>query len=190
MKVEGFAEKSADNLVKSIQKSLDNVSLSKIMTGSNKIGHGIGEERIKQVLSVYPNLLIDYKKWETKEFIDKLKELNGWEIKTSSLFVSNFEEFVKFYNSIKKYIKLEPIKKINKGVFTDMIIVLTGFRDNELQTEIENQGGKIGGTISKNTNYLVVKDQSMIDDPTEKIKKAIGLNIKIITKDKLIKMLK
>jgi NAD-dependent DNA ligase len=30
----------------------------------------------------------------------------------------------------------------------------------------------------------------MIDDPSEKIKKALELNIKIITKDKLIKMLK
>ena len=159
-------------------------------TLKNIVDHFVVCEATKTHMGQPKKINFDYKKWETKEFIDKLKELNGWEIKTSSLFVSNFEEFVKFYNSIKKYIKLEPIKKINKGVFTDMIIVLTGFRDNELQTEIENQGGKIGGTISKNTNYLVVKDQSMIDDPTEKIKKAIGLNIKIITKDKLIKMLK
>ena len=30
----------------------------------------------------------------------------------------------------------------------------------------------------------------MIDNPTDKIKKALNLNIKIITKDKLIKLLK
>lgn len=190
LKVEGFAEKSASNLVESIKTALDNVSLSKVMAGSNKIGHGIGEERIKQVLSAYPNLLTEYKKWNEKDFIDKLKEINGWETKTSTLFVSNFEEFIKFYNSIKKYIKLEEIKKVTKGEFTGQTIVLTGFRDKELQTEIESQGGKIGTTISKNTNYLVVKDQSMIDDPTDKINKAITLNIKIITRDKLIKLLK
>jgi DNA ligase (NAD+) len=190
LKVEGFAEKSADNLVNSIQKALDDISLSKIITASNKIGHGIGEERIKQVLSVYPNLLTDYKKWEKEEFIDNLKQINGWETKTSTLFVSNFEEFIKFFNSIKKHIKLEVTKKIIKGTFTDAIIVLTGFRDKDLQTQIESQGGKIGTTISKNTDYLVVKDQSMIDDPTDKIKKALDLNINIITRDKLIKMLK
>jgi NAD-dependent DNA ligase len=160
------------------------------MTASNKIGHGIGEERIKQVLLTYPNLLNDYKKWEEDEFINNLKQINGWEIKTSKLFVTNFDDFIKFFNSIKKYIKLEAIKKVINGEFTDKIIVLTGFRDKELQNKIENQGGKIGSSISKNTDFLVVKDQIMIDEPTDKIKKAIDLNIKIITKDQLIKLIK
>ena len=189
LKVEGFAEKSANNLVDSIKHALENVPLSKIMAASNKIGHGIGEERIKQVLSVYPNLLSDYKKWDEETFIENLKELNGWETKTSSLFVSNFEEFIKFFNSIKKYIKLEVTKKAVNGKFTEMTVVLTGFRDKDLQNQIESQGGKIGSTISKNTNYLVVKDQSMIDDPTDKIRKALDLGVKIITRDGLIKML-
>ena len=187
LQIPGFGEKSANNLFEAIKNALNNVSLVKIMTGSNKIGHGIGEERIKQVLTVYPNLLIDYKKWDSEKFINNLKELNGWEQKTSHLFVYNFEEFIKFFNLIKKYIKIE-INKIIKGVFSGLIIVLTGFRDKDLQTQIENQGGKIGTTITKNTDYLVVKDQSMIDNPTEKIKKAIDLNIKIITKDKILKI--
>ena len=190
LKVEGFGEKSADNLVKSINDALDNVSLSKIMTASNKVGHGIAEERIKQVLLIYPNLLTDYKKWDKEEFINNLKQINGWETKISTLFVSNFEDFIKFFNSIKKYIKLEVVKKKIKGTFTDTTIVLTGFRDKELQNQIELQGGKISASISKNTDYLVVKDQSMIDDQTDKITKALDLGIKIITKDKLIKMLK
>jgi len=190
LNVEGFGEKSADNLIESIKNAITDVPLYKIMAASNKIGHGIGEERIKQVLSIYPDLLNEYKKWDNDEFIDNLKQINGWELKTSTLFVSNFDEFIKFYNSIKKYIKLEVTKKVVKGDFTDKIIVLTGFRDKELQNKIEEQGGKIGSTISKNTNFLVVKDQSMIDEPTEKIKKASSLNIKIITRDQLIKKLK
>ena len=189
LKVEGFAEKSANNLVDSIKLALENVPLSKIMAASNKIGHGIGEERIKHVLAVYPNLLTEYKKWDEETFIENLKELNGWETKTSTLFVSNFEEFIKFFNSIKKYIKLEVNKKVVKGNFTDMVVVLTGFRDKDLQTQIESQGGKIGSSISKNTNYLVVKDQSMIDEPTDKIRKAMDLGINIITRKELIKML-
>jgi NAD-dependent DNA ligase len=160
------------------------------MAASNKIGHGIGEERIKQVLSIYPNLLTDYKKWDNKEFIENLKQINGWELKTSTLFVTNFQEFIKFFNSIKKCIKLEVIKQTIKGEFTDKIIVLTGFRDKELHNKIEEQGGKIGSSISKNTDILIVKDQSMIDEPTDKINKALNLNIKIITKDQLINLLK
>ena len=190
LNVDGFGEKSANNLVESIKIALTDIPLSKLMAASNKIGHGIGEERIKQVLLNYPNLLTEYKKWNVEEFINNLKKINGWEMKTSSLFVSNFDEFVKFYNSIKKYIKLESNKKNSKGHFTDLIVVMTGFRDKDLQEQIESQGGKIGASISKNTDYLIVKEQDMIDNPTDKIKKALNLNIKIITKDKLIKLLK
>lgn len=187
--VEGFGEKSAVNLVASIKKALSNVPLSKLMAASNKLGHGLGEERMKQVLTKYPNLMTCYKKWTKKEFIDKIKEINGWEEKTASLLVTNFGEFVKFYTLINKYIKVEEIK-ITKGEFTDKIVVFTGFRDKDLEANIEAQGGKIGSSVSKNTNYLIVKDQTVIDVPTDKVSKAISLGIKIITKEKLIKMFK
>ena len=192
MTVEGFAEKSAQNLVDSIKLALTNVPLAKLMAASNKIGPGLGEERMKQVLSVYPNLITDYKKWSKKEFINKLIEINSWEEKTSTLLVNNFDDFIKFYNSIQKYLTLEQIKvkKVVSGEFSGKIIVMTGFRDKSLQDKIESQGGKIGSSISKNTNILIVKDQSVIDDPTDKVNKAVDLGIKIITKEKAEKMVK
>ena len=105
--------------------------------------------------------------------------------------MSNFDEFIKFYNSVKNLITIKTIKKANikKGIFTDKTIVLSGFRDAELQAIIEVLGGKIGTTVSKNTNYVVVKEQNMIDDPTEKIKKAVLLNVEIITKKDLQKLI-
>ncbi len=192
MMVEGFAEKSAQNLVDSIKVALTNVPLAKLMAASNKIGHGLGEERMKQVLLVHPNLMSDYKKWSKKEFIEKLIEINGWEEKTSTVLVNNFDDFIKFFNSIQKYLTLEQIKvkKIVNGEFSGKTIVMTGFRDKTLQDKIESQGGKIGSSVSKNTNILIVKDQSVIDNPTDKVTKAIDLEIKIITKDKAEKMLK
>lgn len=192
MTVEGFAEKSAQNLVDSIKIALSNVPLAKLMAASNKIGPGLGEERMKQVLSVYPNLMNDYKKWSKKEFIEKLIEINGWEEKTSTLLVNNFDDFIKFYNSIQKYITLEQVKtkKITSGEFSGKTVVMTGFRDKSLQDKIESQGGKIGSSVSKNTDILIVKDQSVIDDPTDKVTKAKELGIKIITKEKAEKMIK
>ena len=192
MTVEGFAEKSAQNLVDSIKIALTNVSLAKLMAASNKIGPGLGEERMKQVLSVYPNIMNDYKKWSKKEFIEKLIEINGWEEKTSTLLVNNFDDFIKFYNSIQKYVTLEQVKtkKLISGEFSGKTVVMTGFRDKSLQDKIESQGGKIGSSVSKNTDILIVKDQSVIDDPTEKVSKAVDLGIKIITKEKAEKMIK
>ena len=70
-----------------------------------------------------------------------------------------------------------------------MIIVFSGFRDNELQIKIEKQGGIVKDNFTKNTDYLIVKDDTIINNPTEKVKKAMDNNIKILTKDELIKML-
>jgi len=183
--VEGFKEKSAQNIIDSIKKSLTEVSLSKIMSASNKLGHGIGEERIKLVLDKFPNLLDDADKWSKDEFINNLKLINGWEEKTSSLFVSNYKEFKKFYNSIEPYItiKKEKVKELIKNKYTDKTVVMSGFRDSELQQKLEDSGAKITNSVSKNTDYLIVKDQNTIDENTGKVQKAHELGIKIIIKD-------
>ena len=183
--VEGFKEKSAQNIIDSIKKSLTEISLSKIMSASNKLGHGIGEERIKLVLDKFPNLLDDSDKWSKDEFINNLKLINGWEEKTSSLFVSNYKEFKKFYNSIEPYItiKKEKVKELIKNKYTDKTVVMSGFRDSELQQKLEDSGAKITNSVSKNTDYLIVKDQNTIDENTGKVQKAHELGIKIIIKD-------
>ncbi len=183
--VDGFKEKSAQNVIDSIKKSLTDVSLSKIMSASNKLGHGIGEERIKLVLDKFPNLLEDADKWSKQEFIDNLKTINGWEEKTSTLFVNNYKEFKKFYNSIKPYItiKKQQNKQITKNKYTDKTIVMSGFRDAELQQKLEDSGAKITNSVSKNTDFLIVKDQNTIDENTGKVQKANELGVKIITKN-------
>ena len=157
------------------------------MNASNKLGHGIGDEKLKLVLNKYPNLMIDFTSWSKTEFIDNIKSINGWEEKTSTLFVNNFSKFIKFYNSIKPYISILLVKQKKKinNKYTDKIIVLSGFRDAILQEKLEEYGAKISNSISKNTDYLIVKDQNTIDDNTGKVKKAKELGITIITKDSI-----
>jgi len=187
--VEGFKEKTAFNIVTAIKESLTDLSLYKLMTASNKLGECIGDKRLKQVMDTFPNLLTDYKKWSKQEFIDKLKALDGWEDKTSSTLVNNFDEFIKFYNKIKSFITLEKKKEIKEGKLTGKTMVLSGFRDASLQEKLEGMGVKISSSVSKNTDYLIVKDKETIDDNTGKVAKAKEVGVKIITKDALLKML-
>jgi len=189
LEVEGFKEKTANNIVNAIKESLTDVNLAKLMTASNKLGEGMGERRMKQVLDAYPNLLTDYKKWSKKEFIDKIKELDGWEEKTSSTLVNNFDDFIQFYQKIKTFITLEKKKEIKEGKLTGKTMVLSGFRDSILQQKLEETGVKITSSVSKNTDYLVVKDKETIEESTGKVEKAKELGVKIITKDELIKLL-
>ena len=134
-------------------------------------------------------MITDYKKWSKKEFIDKIKELEGWEDKTSSVLVNNFDEFIKFYNKIKSYITLEKKIEIKQSKLTGLTIVLSGFRDNDLQEKLESIGVKISSSVSKNTDYLVVKDQETINEGTGKVQKAQDVGVKIITKEQLVKLI-
>ncbi len=183
--IDGFKEKSAQNLVDSIKSSSENIPLARLMSASNKLGHGIGEERMKLILDKYPNILTDYQKWSKEEFINNLKGLNGFEEKISSLIVNNFNEFIKFYNSIKSLITIEKVseKKITKSKYTDLTIVISGFRDAELQLKLESMGAKIGSTVSSKTDLVIVKELEA--EPTGKVLKAKELGIKIITKNQV-----
>jgi DNA ligase (NAD+) len=189
LEVEGFKEKTASNLVESIKESMTNVSLPKLMAASNKLGELMGERRLTQVMEAYPNLLVDYKKWSQTEFMDKLIELDGWEEKTSETLVTNMDEFIKFYNKIKSFVTIEKKKTVKKTKLTGLTIVMSGFRDAEVQDKLEGMGVKISSSVSKNTDYLVVKNQDTIDEGTGKVEKAKEAGVKIITKDQLIKLI-
>jgi DNA ligase (NAD+) len=188
-KIESFKEKTIDNILKAIKKAVTDVMLAKIMAGSNKLGHGLGFERMKQILSNYPNIIDEYTEWTKEEFIENIKDIDGWDTKTATLFVNNFNDFIDFYNSIKKYITIKQAVKIKTTKITNMTFVFSSFRDKELQEMIELMGGKVSTSISKNTDYLVVKDDSVLDNMTSKIIKAKELGVKIITRINLVKLL-
>ena len=191
MELDGFKDKSSIKLVVAIKKALSSVKLEDLMGASNKLGRGIGSRKVKTILEMYPNILNDHKKWSKNEFIDKIKLIDGWDEKTSKLLVDNFAKFMDFYNLIKKYITItNPNKKVKKSKLSGKTIVMSGFRDNDLKSKLEDLGIKIKTSVSKNTDYLVVKDKSVIKDNTGKIKKAKESNVTIITKDELENLIK
>ena len=57
---------------------------------------------------------------------------------------------------------------------------------NELKKEIETQGGKVAGSVSKNTSYLVTNNP---ESGSSKNKAAAELGVKIITEDEIRTML-
>ena len=67
------------------------------------------------------------------------------------------------------------------GKYKDQKIVLSGTRDKELMEYLESEGAILTNTISKNTDILIIKDESVKD--TTKVKKAEELGIKVYTKD-------
>jgi NAD-dependent DNA ligase len=66
------------------------------------------------------------------------------------------------------------------GLLTDKTIVMTGFRDKNLEEKIKSAGGKIGAGVSKNTFVVIVKH---LDEDTSKVSDAKKNGIKLITVD-------
>ena len=67
------------------------------------------------------------------------------------------------------------IPKGNK--FAGMVVVFTGVRNSEMESEITTNGGTVGSSISGKTNLLVAKDPT---ENSSKITKASELGIQIM----------
>ena len=187
LQIDGFKEKSAENIIKNITTSTTNIPLAILMKASNKLGRGMGKKRAKDVLLHIPDIMTAYINMSQDEFIIKLKKINGWEEKTSKIFALNFKHFIDFYNSIKKNITLESKElktTITGSKYKDMKIVMSDFRDINLIKHIEENGGVIQSGVSKNTTILIIKDNSVTN--TSKVKIATKLGITVLTKDKFI----
>ena len=71
----------------------------------------------------------------------------------------------------------------------DQVLVFTGFRDKDLEQKIVEAGGQIKTSVSSNTTILVCKDETVKNGDSGKIKDAKKKNIKIMTKDEVLKIL-
>ena len=60
---------------------------------------------------------------------------------------------------------------------------MTGFRDKELEENIVKRGGKMIGSVSKNTSVLIVASKT---NTSAKLTKAKELNIPIYERDEFV----
>jgi DNA ligase (NAD+) len=185
--IEGLGEKIINKIYEEIDRAFAECSLAEFMAASQIFGKGIGEKKINEILKVYPNILTMTK--SNDELFNLINEIPGYSDKTTSLFVDNLDKFKKFYKKlgeIKDLTRFENVKIQKKGkLFDNVIIVMTGFRDGELEKFIETNGGKVGSSVSKKTSVLLYKDGTT-DLTTSKILQAKKLNVAIMSKNQFI----
>jgi len=183
-KLEGWGSLSIDNLKKAITKSKF-ISLEKFIF-SIGIRH-IGQENAK-ILAGFFGTIKEFTKLfkfdSRKKILINLVELDGigeTQIDSINIF---------FLNEINTKIVQQLISKLTiknyiapnvNGKFSNKKIMFTGGFKNmsrsEAKTIVENNGGKVLGSISKKLDFLVVGENK----PTKKkIDQAKKLNIKII----------
>lgn len=190
MMVEGFKEKMATKVHNSIHTILNNISLHELMSATNIFGRTMGSRRIKEILTAYPTILVS--KDSDEEKINKISSLNGFGQKTAKMFVPYINEFLAFaikanlQHKIEDFIKnaLQKNETNEQLQFSNKKFIFTGFRSKDIKKYIENNGGKMSTSVSKNVDFVIVKD---INDDSSKIKKAKELGLNIIALNDFVK---
>ena len=183
-KLEGWGELSINNLQKAITKS-QNITLDKFIF-SVGIRH-IGQENAK-ILASFFGSVIDFTKFfkskDRKKILANLIDLDGigeTQIESIDKFFLNKKNVKIVHKLISKLIiKNHTIQNIN-GKFSNKKLMFTGGFKNMSRSEaksiVENNGGKVLGSISKKLDLLIVGHNK----PTKKkIDKARELKIKIM----------
>ncbi|HPF83526.1 MAG TPA: NAD-dependent DNA ligase LigA [Bacilli bacterium] len=179
--LEGYGDKSISNLIDSIEKSKEN-SLERLIFALG-IRH-VGKKTARLLATKYKNMdsLIN-------STFDELKVINdiGEIIAQSIVDYFNVEDNIKLINNLKLLgLNMNYLGTINNDndEFSNKTFVLTGsleqFTREEATEKIEQLGGKVSSSVSKNTTAVIVGA-----NPGSKYDKAKELNIPIWTEDEL-----
>lgn len=197
MKIPRFGVELSQKILGEFGK-LQNIPIEKLMDASQMFKR-IGTKKLKLMFADYPNFIEMYKNEIDKDkLIITLNDINGYEEITSTAIIDGMVLFVPWMDKFQQIIPnlLEatnpvtnvPSQPINNefSQFNGMKIVFTGFRDKDIEMKIEKAGGKVVGSVSKNTNLVVAKD---VNEDSSKIKTAHSLNITVISQEEFYEML-
>ena len=180
--VDGFKQKMASKLYNGIREKLESSSLITIMAASNIFGRGFSEIKLELIMKSYPDVLTSNESSSISSKISKVAAIKGMALKTAESFVEKIPKFIQFMEEIglsKKLSQKIHIKQFDEtNPLFGKTIILTGFRDNDLQNELKDIGVKIGASVSKSTFIVIVKD---LDEATTKVDEAKKLGIPIMT---------
>ena len=171
---QGFGEKSVSNILAAIEES-KNCTFEKFLAA---LGIPlIGTRMSKEIAKFIPNYL------QFREMVDakyNFTVLNGFaDAKTSALLNFDYTEA----DAVHTYLHIPevPVEENSNNKLEGKTFVITGrltlYPNREaLKQVIEGQGGKVVGTISGNTDYLISNDSESTSSKT-KVAKERGIPI-------------
>ena len=185
--LDGFGERSASNIDSSVTRART-VPDRKLLFALNI--PLIGQDVAKRLLGAY-DLDELVRIAEETEDPAVFAVIDGIGPEKSAAFVSWFKDADNrtAYDDLMGQITVEKTPQEPAGTgMQGMTFVVTGdvhhFKNrNELKAFIEAQGGKVTGSVSKSTNFLINNDAQ---SSSSKNKKAAQLNIPVITEDEFL----
>jgi DNA ligase (NAD+) len=184
-KLDSFKEKSVQNLYESIDRSR-HVSLARFILalGIKYVGEGTAELLAENVGDVEKLVHMS---------ADQLEEIPGIGTKIAHSIVEYFKDpahLKEIHRLVKCGVKPEAmkLKRRKDHAFSDKTFVLTGaltkYTRDEATELIKERGGKVTGSVTKNTDFVILGE-----DPGSKLDKAKELHIKTLSEEEFEKLL-
>ncbi len=187
MTMEGFGEKSYTNLQKSIDEARE-TTLPKLIYGLGIANIGLANAK----------LICKEFRYDVEKLIalteEELSAIAGIGPVIAKVYVAYFteEKHVAELRSLLKELHIpEEVASMEAQIFEGKTFVITGSvyhyaNRDEVKAVIESKGGKVAGSVSAKTHYLINND---VNSTSSKNKKAKDLGIPIITEEEFIQML-
>lgn len=180
--LEGFGEKSANNILASIESSRV-VPLHRFIYALG-IRH-VGEQTAKDIARFFLTFeAFKHADFETLSHVDGVGEKVAQEV--CAYFAD--EKNKKMLQALCKEVRIEQGTVHTGGVFSHMIFVITGtlptLSRDEAKKIIEDNGGKVSSSVSSKTSYVLAGEEA-----GSKLKEAKKLDITVIDENHLTEML-
>ncbi len=178
-------DKGADNLLAALEASKQ-VPFERVVFALGM--RYVGEVGAKKLARYFKN--IDALMSATEEELAQVEDVGEVTAKAVSEWFANAEHRAIVERLRAAGLKMSGEWKVESGKLDGMILVVSGtfqhFSREEIKADIENHGGKVSGSISGKTTYLVAGEKM----GPEKLKKAEKLGVKILSEEEYLEMVK
>lgn len=181
VKIDGIQKKSAERIVKNIREGLQNIKMPELLGSCGVFGFGIGRKRIISLMTDIPDIL----SIKSKGLKERIMKVEGFSDIMADKVISNIENAKQFVDDINKHVSFVDNTRVSDK-FVGMKFVFSGFRSKELEQQIEDRGGKITTSVSKNTSGIIVISNEKNVKQSSKVEKAIKLGVTVYTHDDFI----
>lgn len=182
--MDGFGQKSYDNLIASCNRS-KNTTLPKVIYGLGIANVGLSNAKmIVRQLKTVENIINCQRQ--------ELESIDGVGSVIADTFVTYFENEnnKKAFLELLEELNIEQEESQSANTLEGKIFVITGSLNHfdnrgQLKELIESLGGKVTGSVTSKTSYLINNDSESFSSKNKNAKK---LNVPIITEDEFIEM--